>query len=216
MMKKLVIFDLDGTVLDTEEDLLICANELFARIGYPAVDRQTVKRANGKDAYGYMRTLVGESVSDEEIESIWRDYVRLIVVKGADHTKVYDGLSEVLETLHQKGYILTVLTNKAESELPVFQEKILHKLPFDNILAVGGTEDAKPSPCAIEKSLQQYGVARENAFLVGDGEPDVLTAIAAGIRSVAVLWGNRTKEQLASVGATVFAEHPRDLLAIIG
>ena len=215
-MKKLIIFDLDGTVLDTEEDLLICANELFARLGYPAVDRATVKRANGKDAYGYMRTLVGDAVSDEEIGRLWKDYVSLIAVKGADKTRVFDGLTEVLATLHQKGYILTVLTNKAESELPIFNEKILHKLPFDSILAVGGTEDAKPSPRAIEKSLQQYGIAKENAFLVGDGEPDILTSLAAGIHSVAVLWGNRTKEQLASVGATVFAEHPDDLLAIIG
>ena len=68
---------------------------------------------------------------------------------------------------------------------------------------------------AIEKSLQQYDIAKDNAFLVGDGEPDVLTALAAGIRPIAVLWGNRTKEQLASVGATLFAEHPSDLLAII-
>ena len=215
-MKKLIMFDLDGTVLDTEEDLLICANEVFARFGYPAVDRQTVRRANGKHSLGYMRTLLGDSVSDEEIERLWEAYAALVLEKGADNVRVFEGLSEALEALYQKGYILTILTNKSESELPVFREKILDKLPFDCIMAVGGTEDAKPSPLAIEKALLRYGVAKENAVLVGDGEPDVLTAIAAGIRSVAVLWGNRTKEQLERVGATVFAERPSDLLAIIG
>ena len=215
-MKKLILFDLDGTVLDTEEDMLICANELFSRLGYPAVDRATVKRANGKDAYGYMRTLMGDAVSMEVIERAWVDYVALISKKGADNTRVFDGLTEVLLALKQKGYILAALTNKAESEMPIFEEKLLKHLPFDRIMAVGGTEDAKPSPGAILKCLQHYGVEKENAFLVGDGEPDILTAIAAGVRSIAVLWGNRTREQLAAVGATVFAEHPSELPALIG
>jgi phosphoglycolate phosphatase len=215
-MKKLILFDLDGTVLDTEEDLLICANELFARLGYPTVDRATVKRANGKDAYGYMRTLLGDAVSDEEIARIWVDYVQLIAVKGADKTHVFAGLTEVLSALCEKGYTLAVLTNKAESEMPIFKEKILKHLPFDRILAVGGTTDAKPSPRAIEKCLQHYGVDRKNAFLVGDGEPDILTALAAEITPIAVLWGNRTREQLAAVGATVFAAAPSELLPLIG
>lgn len=215
-MKKLILFDLDGTVLDTEEDMLLCANELFARLGYPAVDRATVKRANGKDAYGYMRTLTGDAVSMEEIERLWVDYVALISQKGADHTRVFDGLTEVLLALKQKGYILAALTNKAESEMPIFKEKLLKDLPFDRIMAVGGTADAKPSPGAIFKCLQHYGVEKENAFLVGDGEPDILTAIAAGVRPIAVLWGNRTREQLAAVGATVFAAHPSELPSLIG
>lgn len=215
-MKKLVLFDLDGTVLDTEEDLMICANEVFARLGYPAVDRETQRRANGKPAYDYMRILMGSSASDEEIARVWQEYVPLVAEKGADKTTVFDGLTEVLQQLSQKGYILLVLTNKAACEVDVFNKKILNKLPFDAVLAVGGTEDAKPSPRAVEKALQKYGIAKENAFLVGDAEPDVLTAIAAGIHSVAVLWGCRTKEQLECAGATVFAAHPAELPALIG
>lgn len=101
-MKKLVIFDLDGTVLDTEEDLLICANEIFEKFGYKKVDKQTVRKANGKDAIGYMRVLLGDGVSVEEIKALWPHYLNLISVKGAEKTKVFDGLSEVLFELKKR------------------------------------------------------------------------------------------------------------------
>ncbi len=215
-MKKLVMFDLDGTVLDTEQDLLICANELFAKCGYPQIDINRVKEANGKDAVGYMNTLMGGNASLEEIQKVWVEYLDLLAVKGADHTKVFDGLEDVLFALKDKGYVSVILTNKSEGELPIFKEKILNRLPFDEILAVGGTEDAKPKPDAILKLLKKYNVEKQNAFMVGDGYPDIITAINAQVVPVAVLWGNRTKEELASVGATVFAEKASDLLDIIG
>lgn len=215
-MKKLVMFDLDGTVLDTEKDLLICANLLFEKSGYPQIDLSRVKEANGKDADSYMNTLMGGNASLEEIRKVWAEYLDLLAVKGADNTKVFDGLEEVLFALKDKGYVSVILTNKSESELPIFKEKILYRLPFDEILAVGGTEDAKPKPDAILKLLKKYDVEKQNAFMVGDGYPDIITAINAGVVPVAVLWGNRTKEELASVGATIFAEKTSDLLDIIG
>ena len=214
-MKKLILFDLDGTVLDTEADMLFCANRLFAQNGYPTIDSETVRRANGKDAHGYMRTLAGDAVSDTEIARLWQDYLKLIATNGADHTTVFDGVAEVLLALQQKGYILAALTNKAENEMPVFKAGILRTLPFDRVMAVGGTADAKPSPAAVQKCLQHYGVTKENTFLVGDGELDILTALAADIHPVAVLWGSRTRAQLAAVGATVFATHPNELLDIL-
>ena len=187
-MKKLIMFDLDGTILDTEEDLLICANELFDKIGFPRVDRAKIREANGKDAIRYMRTLVGEEVSDEEIKGIFKDYVDLVAIKGADTTKVFDGLEEVLFALNDKGYVLVAVTNKAESELPIFKEKILDKLPLKEVLGVGGTEDAKPSPSAILTLLKKYNIEKQNAYMVGDGEPDIITAINANV--------NRKKENL--------------------
>ena len=215
-MKKLVMFDLDGTVLDTEQDLLICANLLFEKCGYPQIGMDRVKQANGKDAVGYMNTLMGGNASLEEINKVWVEYIDLLAVKGADNTKLFDGLEEVLFALKDKGYVLVILTNKSEEELPIFKEKILNSLPFDEIIAVGGTEDAKPKPNAILKLLKNYNIEKENAFMVGDGLPDILTAINAGVVPVAVLWGNRTKEELAEVGATIFAKETCDLLDIIG
>ena len=215
-MKKLVMFDLDGTVLDTEKDLLICANLLFEKCGYPQIDIARVKEANGKDAIGYMGTLMGGNASLEEIQRVWVDYLDLLAVKGADNTEVFDGLEEILFKLKEKGYIIVILTNKSEGELPIFKEKILNALPFDEIIAVGGTEDAKPKPDGIFKLLKKYNVEKENAFMVGDGLPDIITAINAGVVPVAVTWGNRTKEELAEVGAKIFAEKTSDLLDIIG
>ena len=215
-MKKLVMFDLDGTVLDTEEDLLICANMLFEKCGYPQIDMSRVKQANGKDAVGYMNTLMGGNATLEEIQYVWGKYVDLLAVHGADNTKVFAGLEEVIFSFKEKGYVQVILTNKSAEELPIFNEKILNRLPFDEIIAVGGTEEAKPKPDAILKLLKKYNVEKQNAFMVGDGLPDIITAINAEVVPVAVLWGNRTKEELAEVGATIFASKTSDLLDIVG
>lgn len=215
-MKKLVIFDVDGTLLDTEEDLFICVNEVVSRFGCPSVDKDAIKRANGKEAHAFMRYLVGDEVSKEQIQEIWDEYTKLIAIKGADKTKLFDGLSEVIFELEKRGYVLGVLTNKAADEMPIFMQKILCKLPFAEVLAVGGTKDAKPNPNVILRLLEKYGVEKENTFMVGDGESDVAVAINAGVNCIAVLWGNRTREELASVGATVFANEAEELLDIIG
>ena len=92
---------------------------------------------------------------------------------------------------------------------------MLKDLPFDHIVAVGGTSRAKPSPEPVYDILNKFDVKKENAYLVGDGETDVLTALNAGITPVAVLWGCRTKEQLSLVGAKTFGQQPMQLLDVI-
>ena len=100
-------------------------------------------------------------------------------------------------------------------ELDPFIERFLSKLPFDRCVAIGGTTFAKPNPEMVLKILKEFGAERENAYFIGDGETDVMTARNAGIECVAVLWGCRTKEQLKEVGANIFAQMPKQLLDLI-
>lgn len=212
---KAVFFDLDGTVLDTEQDIYDCMNEALAQLGYQTKDHKTIKSAIGNDALGFMRVIMGD-LPEQELMNIWSNaYEPIVKRKGVVKTKIFDGVKEVLVALKDRGYILVLYTNKTQNELDPFVDKLLKDLPFDHIIAVGGTSRAKPSPEPVYEILSKFGVKKENAYLVGDGETDVLTALNAGIIPVAVLWGCRTKEQLSLVGAKSFVERPLQLLEVI-
>ena len=108
-----------------------------------------------------------------------------------------------------------MLSNKPQPSTDKVYEKYLKGLPFDMVVGENPKFKCKPDPAGALYILQEFGVAPENAYLVGDGETDVLTALNAGINGVCALWGNRTKEQLAAAGGTVFAENPQQILKII-
>ena len=124
-------------------------------------------------------------------------------------------MKDAINSLKSRGYIVCAFANKTEEELLPFIPKYLTQLNFDKISAVGGTDRCKPSPKEVLNIISEYGVTPENAYVVGDGETDVLTAINAGAVPVAVLWGNRSKEQLQNVGAKKFAKTPSELLSLI-
>ena len=212
---KAVFFDLDGTVLDTEQDIFDCMNEALAKLGYQTKDHKTIKSAIGNDSLNFMRVIMGD-LPNEELMYIWSNvYEPIVKQKGVEKTKVFEGIKEVLAELKNRGFANILYTNKTDNELAPFIDKFLKGLSYDYIIAVGGTDRAKPSPEPVYELLDKFGVKKENAYLVGDGETDVLTALNAGITPVAVLWGNRTKEQLSLVGAKIFTEKPLELLDII-
>jgi phosphoglycolate phosphatase len=213
-MEKIIFFDLDGTVLDTQQDIADCMNMALADLGYEQRSYEDYRKVIGNDAPNFVRKLLGD-MPYEKLMSIWDYYTTFVHKFGTEKTKVFDGVKEALAVLKQRGYKLVAYTNKTPEENIPFEEKFLQDLNFDLIVAVGGTEDAKPSATGVEKVLSKFGVLPENAYLVGDGETDVMTAINAKVNCVAVLWGNRDKEFLAQYGAKVFASTPSELLDII-
>ena len=213
-MLKAVIFDLDGTVLDTREDVADCMNLVLKDLGYKQRTYDEYKQVIGLDGMNFVKRLLGD-MPDEKAQYIWDYYIPFVHRYGVIKTKVFDGLKEVLQTLKERGYKLSAFTNKTPDELMPFIPRFLQELGFDDIVGVGGTPNAKPSPNEVFRILKDFGVSPENAYVVGDGETDILTAINAGANPVGVLWGNRSKEQLSLVGAKVFATYPKDLLEVI-
>lgn len=213
-MKKIIFFDLDGTVLDTLEDIADCLNQAFLYFGYKTYSYDVVSKAVGLASTSLVRSVLGQ-VSIEKASEIWDYYTQIVKVKGTEKTKVFDGMKDAINSLKSRGYIVCAFTNKTEEELLPFIPKYLTQLNFDKISAVGGTDRCKPSPKEVLNIISEYGVTPENAYVVGDGETDVLTAINAGAVPVAVLWGNRSKEQLQNVGAKKFAKTPSELLSLI-
>jgi len=213
-MGKAVIFDLDGTVLDTMQDIADCMNLALKDFGYEPRSYDEYKQVIGNDAPNFMRKLLGDKPKDY-LMKIWDYYIPIVERHGTEKTKVFDGIKKVLETLKQRGYKLSLCTNKTPEELEPFVGKFLADLPFDDIVGIGGTENAKPSPNEVVRILKDFNASKENSYLVGDGETDVLTALNAGVTPIGALWGNRTKEQLATVGAKIFATDPIDIIDII-
>lgn len=213
-MEKLVIFDLDGTVLDTVEDIADCMNMAISELGYKPRTYPEYRKVIGNDAPNFVRKLLGDMPYDK-IMYIWNYYIPFVEKYGTNKTKVFDGIKEVCFALKERGCKIVAYTNKTPDELEPFIDKFLKDLNFDLIVGVGGTEDAKPSASGVEKVLKRFNVSAENAYIVGDGETDVLTAVNAGINGIAVLWGCRDKDFLESYGAKVFAKNPTQLLDLI-
>ncbi len=213
-MNKAVLFDLDGTVLDTQQDIADCMNMALKELGYKERTYAEYRKVIGNDAPNFVRKLLGD-MPEEKLMYIWNYYIPFVQKFGTLKSKVFSGIKEVLKEFKNRGYKLALYTNKTQDELEPFIDKFLFDLGFDVMLGVGGTIDAKPSPTALQRILKEFDVLPENAYFVGDGETDVLTAINAKINCVAVLWGNRDKEFLSKYGATVFAQKPQDLLEII-
>ena len=214
-MNKAVIFDLDGTLLDTLDDLTDSINAMLNEYGYKAIGRERVRAIIGSGAKKLIADALPERVSDEEFLKRLETYNRIYNASGSPKTKLFGGISEVLSELKNRGYRLAVLSNKPQHSTDKVAEKYLSGLGFDFI---GGQSDkikCKPDPAGALYILKELGVKPENAFLVGDGETDVLAAINAGLTGIAALWGNRTKDQLLAAGGKIFAEKPEDLLKII-
>ncbi len=213
-MEKVAIFDLDGTVLDTQEDIADCMNKTIELFGYKKRSYAEYKQVIGNDASNFMRKLLGD-LPTEKLMEIWHSYEKVYDRYGIVKTKLFDGINEVLIALKERGYKLSLLTNKTPEELAPFIPVFFTNSPFDDIIGVGNTDGAKPLPKEVLRILSDFNVEKENAYLIGDGETDILAAVNAKITPIAVLWGNRTKEQLKAVGANIFVDTPKEILDIL-
>ncbi|MBO4251760.1 MAG: HAD family hydrolase [Clostridia bacterium] len=212
---KAVIFDLDGTLLDTLDDLTDSINEMLKVFGYPAIAREKVRSIIGSGAKKLIADALPEKLSDDEFVKCLEEYNRIYNASGSPKTKLFDGMDVVLKELKKRGYKLAVLSNKPQPSTDKVYEKYLKEFHFD---FVGGQSEkikCKPDPAGALYELKTLGVDPKDAYLVGDGETDVMAAINAGITCIAALWGNRSKEQLKAVGGKIFADYPQQILDLI-
>ena len=214
-MNKAVIFDLDGTLLDTLDDLTDSINAMLNEYGYRTLTRDRVSALIGSGAKKLIADALPEKLSDEEFIKRLETYNRIYNASGSPKTKLFDGIKEVLSELKNRGYRLAVLSNKPQHSTDKVAEKYFDGLGFDYIMGQRDNVKCKPSPDGVFFILNKLGVKPENAYLIGDGETDVLAAINAGLTGIVALWGNRTKEQLKAAGGTIFADTPEDILKII-
>ena len=214
-MQKAVIFDLDGTILDTLQDIAENVNLTLEKFGYQKRTNQEIRRFIGCGARRLVELAFGDNVSDSETDKRLEYYNKIYTASSSAKTCLFDNMKEVLLTLKSRGYKLAILTNKPQKTTDRVCKEHLSDIAFDKIVGQSESIACKPDKTATLNILRELNVDNANAYFVGDGETDVLTAINSNTNGIAVLWGYRDKEQLEQVGAKVFATSPIDLLTLI-
>lgn len=214
MSYKAVLFDMDGTLLDTLEDLCDSTNHALAQMGYPLRGIEEIRRFIGNGAEKQIRRAVPEGTSEGKIMetlAAFRAYYQ-------DHcqikTKVYDGLLDVLSELKEKGVKMAVVSNKPDAAV-----KKLSREYFGDRLdyAIGPSDGVrcKPYPDMAETALKALGVEKKDAVFVGDSEVDVQTGLNAGLDVIAVSWGFRSRQVVIEAGAKMIADDASELEKLI-
>lgn len=209
-MYKAVIFDLDGTLLDSLNDILYVLNNTLTHFGLPKISRGAAQSYIGNGARELVRLAIGSEHADR-LDEILGYYKEQYAQSDNKLAALFEGEDEALTALKENGVKLAVLTNKPHAAAMRSNDIFFKKYAFDCI--VGQTDNAplKPNPQAVYDIIERLGVKKEECLFVGDGEADVLTAKNAGVDCVSVLWGYRSKEQLKVAGATRFAENFKKL-----
>lgn len=213
MKKKAVIFDLDGTLLDTLEDLHQSVIYTQQLLGYPKHSLAEVRSHLGNGLKVLMEKSVPQATSKEKTQEAYLICQRYYGEHSLEKTKPYDGIMLLLEKLKQQGYAMAIVSNK-----PDFAVKDLNKVFFSEYIsvAIGEKESAgirkKPAPDTVLEALERLHCSVEEAVYVGDSEVDIETAANCGMDMIACTWGFRDLDQLESRGARVFAFRPEDIL----
>ena len=211
-----VVFDLDGTLLDTLCDLHLSTNAALAAHGMPPRTKDEVRRFVGNGIALLIHRAVPEGTPAEVEAAVLDSFRAHYGAHCEDHTAPYPGIRELLASLRAAGLGLDVVSNKADFAV---QELVGRQFPgaFDAVL--GENEAAgvrkKPAPDMVEAALDRMGRGREGLAYVGDSEVDVATASAVGCRCVACSWGFRSVAALVEAGATTIVDTPAELERVL-
>ena len=214
-MEKIVIFDLDGTLLDSLPDIEFCVNKTLIKFGYNTRTKTEIMSFIGHGARNLVKQSLPFGTDESKVDECLAYYNEIYTKSGSPLTKLFDGIREIIKTLASRGYIIAILTNKPQMTTDNIFQKYMFDLPIKKVIGQRDGVKIKPDPTVTLDILKEFSISKENAYFVGDGETDILTAKNAEIKGIGVLWGYRSKRELQDAGASVFAQIPEDLLTII-
>lgn len=209
-----VIFDLDGTLLNTLEDLADGVNHVMEENGYPKRTLEEVRHFVGNGIRRLMEQAVPETVSGDEFERVFEEFKSYYTEHCQIKTRAYDGIMRLLETLKKQGYDMAIVSNKNHAAVCELNE--IYFKEYINV-AIGQKDGIrkKPAPDTVIQALKELGKEKETAIYVGDSEVDFATAKNSGMDCALVTWGFRTQNELAEFEPTVFIDQPEELLAVL-
>lgn len=209
-----VVFDLDGTLLNTLDDLWISTNHALGQLGYPQRSRDEVRRFVGNGLYNLMRQALPEGSAPAEVQRALDCQIAHYDLHCEDHTAPYPGIPELMRELRARGAKVAVVSNKADSAVQILMPHYFAGL-YDSCCGEREGVRRKPAPDALLEVMRELEANPASTVYVGDSEVDVATAQAAALPCVSVTWGFRTVADLEAAGATAFARTPEELLALL-
>jgi phosphoglycolate phosphatase len=214
MKYKAIIFDLDGTLTDTLEDLYLSVNYALRSCGLPERSLDEVRRFVGNGVRQLIERAVPEGTEPPVVTKCFETFHSYYIIHCQDHTALYPGIATLLMSLHTKGYRMAVVSNKIQDGVTELAQSY-----FRGVIDVAIGEQPgiprKPEPDMLYNALAQLGVDASEAIYVGDSDVDLQTAANAGLPCISVLWGFRSRNFLVAHGATMLAETPQDILQLV-
>lgn len=214
-MKKGCIFDLDGTLINSLEDLANACNDALEKMNCPQYPIEDYKLFVGSGVKNLVKRTLPEYLhSQENIEQMLMYFYQHYDLHCLDHTKPYPNILELIDILLENDFALAVVTNK-----PDYLAKKIVNVLFDGKIEVvyGQVDDipVKPNPTLIFKAIERLNIDKQTCFYIGDSDVDIYTAKNADLKSIGCLWGNRKEEELKNAGAMSIAREVMDIADIV-
>lgn len=212
--RKAVVFDLDGTLLDTLEDLKDATNAALVSQGMPQCTLEQVRQYVGNGVRKLMIRAVPDGEENPLFEQTFAAFKAYYGEHCLDHTLPYPGVLNVMKELKERGIKIAIVSNKLDSAVKDLDEKFFAEY---TIAAIGEMEGVarKPAPDMVEKALRELGVAKSDAVYVGDSDVDIQTAQNSGLDCISVTWGFRDVPFLREHGAKTMIDKPQELLSLV-
>lgn len=214
MKYELIIFDMDGTILDPLEDLKNSMNHTLQLHNMPQRTLDEIRSFVGNGIRKLIQRAVVAGTDDTTIDMIHKDFMKHYEVHCADFTKPYEGVNDLIQELRNRGYKTAVVSNKAHDAVLELCNQYFPHL-FDLTIGERPEIAKKPAPDMVNLALEQLQIPREKAIYIGDSDVDVATAGNSNLDMIAVDWGFRSREFLKEQGAETIISKPEEILLLV-
>lgn len=212
-MKKLCIFDLDGTLLNTLDSIAYYVNDTMKHFGLPVIETEKIRTFVGNGAKNLISHSLRYNGSELDAEKVLSVYIEKYNSDALYLVKPYEGIPELLSKLHENGVTLAVLSNKPHSSTSIMIDKIFGKDLFSVVRGPYNNEKVKPEPAVANEIAK--GFEKENCFFIGDSDVDIETGKNALMHTVGVTWGFRDRDVLQNAGAEKIVSKAADIADIV-
>lgn len=209
-----IVFDLDGTLLNTLEDLMDSVNYALGICGMPEKSYEEIRRSVGNGIERLLELVVPNGSNNPQFDRAYALFKEYYGEHCNDKTDLYPGIRELLDTLKREGFLMAIVSNKYYEGVQTLKQQYFK----DYIqVAIGGREGIrkKPAPDTVLAALKELKVPKEKAVYIGDSEVDIATAANTGMDCITVGWGFRTREEQEAAGGKVFVDSPMEVLELL-
>ena len=215
MNNKAIIFDLDGTLIDSLEDIAVCMNQVLEELNLPTHKIDDYKYFVGGGISILVDNALDKNTSDETKQLVTEKFKIVYDQKLHAKTLPYDGIYDLLDELKKLDFKIGILSNKPHEFTIAYASNLFSKYDMKEVHGQKAHIAKKPDPIAAIQIAQSFDVPCEEVYFVGDTMVDMQTAVNAKMIGIGVLWGFRDEEELMSNGATFVVKHPLDILDIV-
>ncbi|MCK5855921.1 MAG: HAD family hydrolase [Bacteroidales bacterium] len=215
-MKKAIIFDLDGTLLDTLTDIMESVNIVLKRHDFPTHDLQAYKYFIGSGIGVLAQKAFPKNISQSDYEHYLGEVVIEYEARQTLRTKPYEGIIEMLNKLNADQVKIAILSNKLDEFAKPTVSHFFPNINFEVVFGARKNVAPKPSPVAVFEILEILDLEKSDCYFVGDTSTDIRTGVNAGVDTIGVSWGFRTVKELNEAGANFIIDHPSELFNLLG